>query len=146
MAAAPSQIDERRVAIETVGPQVELLHERQMTHSHLEISGVSGQLAGFDKKRNGHKYRVTHLIVERHRLLHLAGLGESKTGCLSHQFDVTRISGTLGQLREYKMAGQRLAVASLKRIFRPVGIRRGKPLALGTEAETHLDHHRHSGP
>src|SRR5437899_10420832 len=91
-----------------------------MTHSHLEISGVSGQLAGFDKKRNGHKHRVTHLIVERHRLLHLAGLGESKTGCLSHQFDVTRISCTLGQLREYKMAGQRLAVGSLKRIFRPV--------------------------
>src|SRR5207247_8497227 len=69
----------------------------------------------------------------------------SKTGLLSHQFGVTRISCTFGQLREYKMAGQRLAVGSLERVFRPVDIRRCKPLALGDAAEAKLADHRHTG-
>jgi hypothetical protein len=94
------------MAVKTVRPEIELLHEPEMTRGHVKVPSLSCQLAGFGENRDTHENRVAHLVMKRHGFLHFACLRESEIGCFTNQVYITSVPGALRQLGEDQVAGQ----------------------------------------
>ena len=125
VAAAPSRLIERRVAVQAVFPQVQSLHETQVPQRHPKIARFSRQPARAGKDGAAHENRIAHLVVERHGASRRPIGVEPQVRRPAHQVEIRRLARVLVQIGEQEMSGEDAARDALAHRRRSRQIRRG---------------------
>ena len=141
----PCRIVERRVAIEPVGPQVQLLNEPHVTQRHVEVLRLSCQPAHLRQDRAAHEHGVAHLAVHRHRLERGAALVEPEIGRGAGEVEVSPIPGARVELAEHEVPGLVTAGGVLEALLRARQVRLDDVFDVGRLTQPQPPDHRHRG-
>ncbi len=86
VAPAPRGFVQRRMAIEAVGAQVQLLHVTEVAEGHVGILLVAREFSSRGENRSPQEYRIAHFVVQGHGFLGRSIRVESEVGRGANQF------------------------------------------------------------
>ena len=137
IAPAPGRIGQRLVAIESVGPQHQLLHEAQVPVGHIKVAALTRQRTGLSHDGRAHEHRVAVLVVIGHGFAHLPRCVEAQIGHLANCSNVARVTGATGQLGEHNVARHHQRIGAREAVFAAIYI--------GLNEATHIIHVAQTG-
>ena len=145
IAAPPCGVRGRLMAIETVRPEHDLLHERDVTGRHVEVAPLAGERAGHGQDRHVHEQRIAPAAVQRHELTELAVLGEAAGRRAQHQRLRAIVAGLARVLEEQQMRRERGLRRTREAVLRAVEVGRQQARDLVPFAESQPADERHGG-
>src|SRR5688572_29996438 len=89
--------------IKAIGPEIEILHERQMACRHIAVLPISGELESLAEYGNRHEDSIAHSVARPHRFFHLSCFAKADARGVLHHLYVTWVTRAFRQLSEYEI-------------------------------------------